>query len=286
MRKELLAKLGCNESDRLVIINGDDFGMCHSANTGTIKFLTDFPGNSATIMMPCPWANEALQFWRDHPDASIGIECTLTSEWQNYRWGPLSPKSKVPSLVDPDGFLWGNTDLLKEHAKADEVELEVRTQIDRAIKQNLQPSHLTNHMFAMHCRPDLMDLYVKLVKEYRLPARIRRLQDDPGWPSIDGMIAGETYSMGPHGREQRLYEILRDLKPGMWELYPHFNDDCDEARAIMSYSKFVPEDVNSWRGRDNDIEIYTGARVQEVLKELNIKRISWKQIRDCIRRSF
>ena len=282
MHKHLLEKLGFTEEDRIVMINGDDFGMCHSANTGTLKFLADFPGNSATIMMPCAWAGEALQFWREHPDVSIGIECTLTSEWDHYRWGPLASKDKVPSLIDPNGFLWANVALLKEHAKAAEVELEVRTQIERAMNQNLQPSHLINHMFSMDCRPDLADIYIKLAKEYRLPARSRRLQDDPGWPSIDGII-DVTYSMGASGREERLCEILRDLKPGLWEIFAHFNDDCEEARAILIRSKSMSNDRNSSRARDNDVEIFTGGRIQHVFNELGLKRICWKQIRDCIR---
>jgi hypothetical protein len=285
VKKHLLQKLGFSEEDRIVMINGDDFGMCHSANVGTIKFLTEFPGNSATIMMPCPWSNEALQFAREHPDVSIGIECTLTSEWQNYRWGPLTSKDRVPSLVDPDGFLWGNRELFKQHAKAEEVEIELHTQIDGAKNQGLEPSHLINHMFSMDVRPDLMAVFIKVAKAYRLPARIQSLQDDPGWPSIDGLIHG-LYTMGPQGREERTYELLRGLKPGLWEFYPHFNTDCEEARSIMSFSKFIPHDPNSWRGRQNDIDIFTGARIQEVFKELNIKRTCWRQLRDCIRSSF
>jgi chitin disaccharide deacetylase len=61
VKKEILQKLGYTEQDRILVINGDDFGMCHAANVGTAKFLSDFPGNSATLMVPCPWAYEAIQ---------------------------------------------------------------------------------------------------------------------------------------------------------------------------------------------------------------------------------
>jgi chitin disaccharide deacetylase len=93
--KEQLQKLGYAADSRLVIINSDDFGMCHSANEGTWDVLTKGYGTSATIMVPCPWSPEALALAVSRPDLSIGIELVLTSEWEPYRWGPVAPKEKV-----------------------------------------------------------------------------------------------------------------------------------------------------------------------------------------------
>jgi chitin disaccharide deacetylase len=282
VKKEILQKLGYTEQDRILVINGDDFGMCHAANVGTAKFLSDFPGNSATLMVPCPWAYEAIQMWRSHPQWSIGLELTLTSEWETYRWGPVSPREKVPSLVDEDGCFWGNNELFNKHAKPQEVEIEINAQIQRILSLDLKPTHLNNHMFITYERPDMREVYLRTVKKYQLPARLRSLQDDLGWPSIDGMLAGEIYYMSASGREDRLYEIIKEMKPGLWELYPHFAVDCEESRAIMSYSRFFPDDTNSWRGRQNDIDIYTGARFHQFIRENNIKVTSWAALNKIV----
>jgi hypothetical protein len=279
--------LGCSPDDRLLMINSDDFGMCHAANVGTIRALTEGVATSATLLVPCPWAPEALAFWKAHPHYSIGIEMVLTSEWEGYRWGPLSPRDKVPSLLDPDGYFWGNVQSVQEHVKAEEAEIEVRAQIERVYATGPEPSHLDNHMGSLFVRPDLYAVYQRMVKEYRLPARDPKIQEDPGWPCIDAQIGSALYYMAlEDGKEERLHEILRGLKPGLYELYPHCAADMPEIHAICSYSKFIPEDQKSQRGRISDTVLYTTPRVKRFIEENGFRLITWRQVRDAIRKHF
>jgi len=287
MKREFLDKLGFSETDRVVMINSDDFGMCHSANVGTIRILTEGIGTSATLIVPCPWACEAIRFWQDNPEMSIGLELALTSEWEKYRWGPLAPKDKVPSLIDEEGYFWGNVDLVRQHVKVEEAEIEVRTQIERVLSLNLEPSHLDNHMGSLNVRPDLRELYLSLNKEYKLPGRNPGIQDDPGWPCIDSMIGYDLYFMSmADGKEEKLYEILRGLKPGLYELYPHCAVESEEIRVITSDSRFIPQDPDSWRGRISDTELYTSSRVRDFFEKEGIKRTTWRHIRDVIRKHY
>jgi predicted glycoside hydrolase/deacetylase ChbG (UPF0249 family) len=214
---------------------------------------------------------------RQRPDLSVGIELVLTSEWEPYRWGPVASRDRVRSLIDKDGYFWGNNDLVHEHVKVEEAEIELRAQIERALQAGLRPSHFINHMGSLYCskRPDLRALYVKLARDYRLPAR---------GTFFSRQIASVLYYMGSNGKGEKLLEILRDLKPGLWELYPHCAVDSEEIRAITHESCFVPNDKDSWRGRVSDTEIYTDLKLKQAIADMGIELVSWRQMKDRLDR--
>jgi len=53
MREEFCKLLGCSPDDVLLMINSDDFGMCHAANVGTIRALTEGFATSAASFPGC-----------------------------------------------------------------------------------------------------------------------------------------------------------------------------------------------------------------------------------------
>src|SRR4051794_40972841 len=125
-RRPLVERLGYPADARVLILNGDDFGMNHATNVGTIKALRAGGLTSATIMVPCPWFPEVVDFAREDPKANLGLHLTLTSEWGRYKWGPVVGRSVVPSLVDELGFLYPDVKSVYQHADLVEVEAEVR----------------------------------------------------------------------------------------------------------------------------------------------------------------
>ena len=164
--------------DRYLIINADDFGMCRGANLAVTDLFKDKNSalTSSTIMAPCAWAPEACKFAAANPEFAIGVHLTLTSEWSNYRWAPVNSKN-TDSLRDEEGFMWHESDQVEKNVDIDEVEGEIRAQIERCKKLGLvTPSHLDNHMGSLYGietgRFELLQLTLSLAGEYGLPFRM------------------------------------------------------------------------------------------------------------------
>lgn len=158
---------------KYLIVNADDFGMCHAANAAVMDLFERGKLFSATIMMPCPTALEAVEFSKAHPEYAIGVHTTLTSEWKKYRWKPLT---NSPSLIDEEGFMWHEADMVEKYAKTEEIEREVRAQIDYAHSLGMHPSHIDNHMGSLYGnqtgRLSLSKLALKIMGSYGYAYRI------------------------------------------------------------------------------------------------------------------
>ena len=127
--KTTAERLGYPRDAKLLIIHADDLAVAHSEDAASFDAIDKNAITSASVMIPCPWLNEVAAYAKNHPDADLGLHLTLTSEWKTYRWGPVESKDKVPSLLDPSGYLWQDTPLATAALKADEAEHEIRAQI-------------------------------------------------------------------------------------------------------------------------------------------------------------
>lgn len=162
-------RLGFPKGSRVVIMHVDDVGMSYDSNLGAIETMTKGVATSCSIMMPCPWVPGFFHFLKDHPNTDAGLHLTLTSEWKDYRWGPLSGKTKVPGLVDPEGAMWASVEDVVKHATADEVETEIRAQVERALQMGFRPTHLDSHMGTLFASPAFVQTYLKVGMEYKIP---------------------------------------------------------------------------------------------------------------------
>src|SRR5215216_5920765 len=130
--KTVAERLGYPRDAKLLIVHADDLGMAHSVNAATMKAFETGLVNSGSIMVPCPWLPEIAAYARANPQADLGLHLTLTSEWTSFRWGPVTSKDRVSSLLDKNGYFHLLETEAASHADPKEVELEIRAQIERA----------------------------------------------------------------------------------------------------------------------------------------------------------
>lgn len=161
--------LGYPKGARVVIMHIDDLGMSYDSNLGSIEAMTKGVANSCSVMMPCPWVPGFVRFLKENPKIDAGLHLTLTSEWRDYRWGPLSGKSVTPGLVDKEGAMWRGVGDVVKHASAEEVELEIKAQVERAKNMGFEPTHLDSHMGTLFATPAYVERYVKTGIEYQIP---------------------------------------------------------------------------------------------------------------------
>jgi len=131
-QKTIQERLGYSRETKLLIVHADDIGVSHSENSATIVAMEKGIVNSGSIMVPCPWFPEIAAYASAHPDADFGLHLTLTSEWRLYKWGPTLPRNQVPGLVNARGYFYGSVEDVGKHASVQEVEQELRSQIERA----------------------------------------------------------------------------------------------------------------------------------------------------------
>jgi len=162
-------RLGFPKGARVIILHVDDAGMSFDSNEGVEQALEKGIASSTSVMMPCPWVPGFLHYLRQHPGVDAGLHLTLTSEWKEYRWPPVSGKPAVPGLTDPEGALWPDVGDVVAHASPDEVEREMRAQIEKALQMKFRPTHLDSHMGTLFASPAFIQRYVKLGIEYKIP---------------------------------------------------------------------------------------------------------------------
>ena len=240
----LAERLGYQATDKLLLVNGDDVGMCHTANLATIEALERGLMRSSTILVPCPWFLEIANYAKAHPEKDFGVHLCQTSEWQTYRWGSVAPRTEVPGLIDPEGYLWHETPQVYAKATPEEAYVEARAQIQKALAAGVDVTHLDSHMGVLQYRPDYLEQYLRLAAEFDLPVRMAsqatfEQNSQPGWRAkfaakgilfTDDFIFDMRYS-GPEDVKPAWMKRLANLKPGVTELFIHAGKPTDELKS-------------------------------------------------------
>ena len=272
--------LGYPPDARLLIINADDFGMCHAVNEAVAGILREGVVRSTTLMVPCPWMLHAVHFLRDHPEIAFGVHLTALSEWVDYRWGPVTPKEKVPSLIDEAGYFYNFEAMPGFLARVSlrELEMEFRTQIEFVLAAGLRPSHLDWHALRIGDRGDIFGLLLGLARDYGLALRvagrpwIEKVQS-LGLPANDYDFL-DSYLLDPASKADRYAERLRDLPAGLSEWAVHPGLDNSELFAIDPGGSHI---------RQADFDFFTSRQAESIIAEEGIILLDYRALQEVWR---
>ena len=279
--KTVAERLGYPRDSKLLIIHADDLAVAHSEDAASFDALDKHAATSASIMVPCPWLTEVAAYAKAHPDADLGLHLTLTAEWKTDRWGPVESKDKVPSLLDPDGYLWPEVAPAVQHIKAEDAEREIRAQVEHAIAMGIHPTHLDSHMGVLFARPDLMAVYVKVAHDYKLPFLGMLTPDVP--PNVKSLFSENDIlldsvvianpSVQPANWKDFYLDAIKNLKPGLTEIIVHLAHDDAESQAVMVDH---PDYGAAWRQRDYDA--ITSPDLKKAIDDNYVKLIRWSDL--------
>ena len=271
-----MERLGNPPGSRLLIVNCDDLGSCHSANVGVYEALRDGVATSASLMVPCPWARDAAARYRGE---DVGVHLTLNAEHDLYRWGPIT---HAPSLLDGDGGFPRTLADLWDHADLDEVRRECRAQVERAIYWGFDVSHLDSHMAVLELRPEFFDVYLELAVDFRLPLRLGAASTERsvGFPfrrlaAEEGVVFPDHFLYVPRAGSRRAVErALAELPDGVTELHVRPAVDAAELRAL------APD----WAGRVDDHDLVTGhSTLRSLAHRAGAEFVGYRELRELQR---
>jgi len=267
-----LSKMLIAQSNEIqLLVRADDIGSFHAANGGCIESYQNGIARSVELMPVCAWFPEAVQLLNENPGYDVGIHLTLTSEWSSVKWRPLT---HCPSLVDKDGYfypmVWENpnfpagSSIAESDWKLDEIEQELRAQIELSLKHIPHISHLSNHMGFTMLDPKIEELVDKLAEEYDLEVNAEGLQRFPGW----GRDVPMEQSI------DKFCENLEKLTPGKYLFVEHPAVASDEMKTVghVGYEN-VAED-REWVTR-----VFTSEKVKKIIHEKGIQLISYKDLK-------
>ncbi len=288
-------KLGYQDDARLVIIHADDIGMCQSSVAAYADLIDVGLISSAATMVPCSWFPATASYCREHPAVDMGVHLTLTSEWDSYRWGPISTRDKASGLMDDEGCFFRSTLDAQQHGDGPAVQAEINAQIKRALDAGIDVTHIDTHMGTVY-HPKYLPFYVQAAVEHRLPLFIGRWDevrlrahgmDDEVIASVVSAVAElekqgipllDSYCITSLGdsidtRLDHVKQLFKELPSGITHYIIHPSKDTPELRAI------APD----WRARVADYEAFMNDELRSFIRDEGIHIIGYRALRDLMR---
>jgi predicted glycoside hydrolase/deacetylase ChbG (UPF0249 family) len=268
--------------------------MCHGANVAFEELSKDGIIACGSVMVPCPWFTEVVAMAAANPDVDLGVHLTLTSEWQNYRWAPISTTRPSSGLIDADGYFWQRLPMLAAHVVPEAAEIEMRAQIERTLAAGIDITHLDSHM-GVALLPQLIDIYIRLGREYRLPVLLPKnlgeytsvlefdnislneatkglaKMDADGQPLVDHFRM--TPGVLPQDSDRAYRELIAGLPVGLTLIAVHPNTSGDIEAITPQRAHFRTEEYRLFR----DVEF------KEFIAAQNVHSSGFRPIRELLR---
>lgn len=253
-----------------VLIRCDDIGMCHSVNMAAKEVLETGIPVSMSVMTPCPWFAEGAELLKQYPNVSVGIHLTLNAEWKQYRWGPVTGGAVVPSLVDSLGYFFpSRSALFGNNPKLAEIEMELRAQIEKAIKAGLKIDYLDYHMGAAMQTLETRAIVEKLAAEFNVA--ISRYYDEV---DVEG-----GYSAPVGNKLDTLSTKVRSLTPGGIKLLVfHLGLDTPEMSALEDLNTFGLKEMS--KHRQGELKALVSPDFQKLLRDPKYRLVNYRMLNE------
>ena len=261
---------GQNENTIYLLVRADDIGSFHAANVGCIESFQNGIARSVELMPPCAWFPEAVEMLNENPEYDVGIHLTLTSEWSSVKWRPLT---HCPGLIDDDGYffpmVWKNknfppnSSIQESNWNLDEIEQELRAQIELSLKHVPHISHITTHMGFENFHPKIGELVENLAKEYDLYVDMSEVKRFPRWDRERPV----------ESRIDQFCENLENLTEGTYMFVEHPAKNFPEMQPVGHTGS-----TDVALSREMVTRVFTNDKVKNIIGHRNIKLISYKDL--------
>lgn len=253
-----------------LIVRGDDLGMTQGSLAGIERAMNEGVMTSTAIIVPGPWFEAAAELARRNPGWCTGIHLCLVGEWRGYRWRPVLPWDKVRSLVDADGFLYPSPgELFAHQPKLEEIDAELRAQIQLAKKKGVNVQYLDTHYMGLTDYPGLEGVIRKIAADYDLP-----ISSQLGEKNMESV-----YTTPVEQKKKRAVEILDRLGPGLWLWVCHVGIDSPEQRALIHTA---PQDIfvegGVGRHRAAELDVLTSLEVESMIMKKGIRLTNYREL--------
>jgi len=291
----VLKELGFSNKDRVVIFHADDVGMFHSTVDAYIDLVDFGLLSSASVMTPCPWFHAIAKYSLDNSLSSIdlGVHLTLTSEWENYRWKPISTGDSMLELIDDNGYFKPELRLNYSKTIGESIDREFKLQIELAKSFGIDITHIDTHMLtAWH--PDFLESYIKLGQNYKLPTLLVKNDLFNFFKNINSSIVRKSFKVQQNveelkyfplidnfyhmpldhsdNRVEQIENILVSLPNGITHFTIHPAKDSAELRAV----------ADDWPSRVADYEAFMSNRLKQVVTKCGIHVIGYRTLLNLI----
>ena len=262
------ARAPASQPQIALLIRTDDAGMSHSVNMGMERLIRSGLPVSVSVMFPTPWYQETVEILKRYPEVSVGIHLTLNSEWKNYRWGPVLGRTAVPTLVDAEGYFFPSADALRKNSpNLQEVERELRAQIERALRSGVRIDYVDYHMGTAVQYPDFREITERVAREFGL-----------GMSHYFGETTHDPqYAAAPQVKLDSLLVMVDRLQPGVNMVITHVGIDDAELGALVDMNTSFPLPDMS-KNRQGELDALTSQRFTDALKARNIRLITYRQL--------
>ena len=292
----VLKRLGLTDTDRVAVIHLDDVGMFQSSLSAYQELMDFGLVASAAVMVPCPWFPATAAYLREHPDLDMGVHITLTSEWNAFRWGPISTRDAATGMMDDEGYFYRSEEDARASGSAGAVKTEIHAQIKTALTAGIRPTHIDSHMGTVF-HHKFLSHYAEAAQQHHLAAFIMRAtsadMEEDGLDkdtisvadSLIKRLEAEKYPLVDYFEgmplerafdfKERLdvaKEKFAALKPGITHFILHAAHDTPELRAS----------AYDWQARVGDLQVFLSEDLRQFIKSQGIHVVGYRALQQTI----